>query len=307
MLLLFVFIAGSSYGYAAWITGNPFLPLFNQVFHAAVLPPVQLDDGRWHAGFSVALPWSITFRTERYLECWNGGFGFSAVMLSGAWLLALLTRMRRAPVLAATAILLLPLLPMQYARYAFPGLVLLLPVLMVTLRDAVGPKPALAIASVLCVLNIAFQANASWSLHSSARKRLVISVADIEDVFRHFAPERALLADLRARDDGESIVFAIDPTAPVIAELAGRGRCVAWYDTALHKRWIAAEADVSGEEWSRLFNDTRARWLLLRPANASEALRNGLARAQAERIATQGEAELWLLPSASSPAESDAS
>jgi hypothetical protein len=293
----FAIVTGSSYVYAAFVSGNPFLPLFNDVFHSAVLPARQLDDLRWHAGFAATLPWSTTFDTDRFLECWKGGFGFTLIALAGAWLLAIIVPGRRAFAIAATLAFVVPLVPMQYARYAFPGLVLLLPVMLVSARDAIGPRKTIVIVSALCVLNFAFQANANGLLWSSARRQLVAG-ADSEKLFRRFAPERALIATLRARDDGVSIVLALDPGVPAIAELAGRGRCVAWYDPALDKQRVAADSDASGERWRELISDAHARWLLLRPTKTTVALRNGLERVHAARAATAGEAELWLVPDA---------
>jgi hypothetical protein len=291
----FAIVAGSSYVYAVLVSGNPLLPLFNNVFHSAVLPARQLDDLRWHAGFAATLPWSITFDTDRFLECWKGGFGFTLIALAGAWLLAIVVPRWRAIAIAATLAFVVPLVPIQYARYAFPGLVLLLPVMLVSARDAIGPRKTIIVVSALCVLNVAFQANASGLLRSSARRQLVAR-ANNEELFRQFAPERALIASLRARDDGVSIVLALDPSVPAIAELAGRGRCVAWYDPALDRQRVAADSDASGERWRELISDAHARWLLLRPIKATAALRNGLERVHAARAATAGEAELWLVP-----------
>ena len=41
---------------------------------------------------------------------------------------------------------------------------------------------------------------------------------------------------------------------------------------------------------------TGARWLLVTPARASAPLRNALAGAGAQRVASEGAAELWRLP-----------
>jgi len=290
---LFVLVAGSSYVFAAWLTGNPVLPLFNDVFQAGVMPARQLDDPRWHEGFGLALPWSITFDTDRYLEGWDGGFGYALILLAGAWLLALLRTSTRGIAVAATAITLLPLVPMQYARYAFPGMALLLPILLVVAREAVGERRFTAIAVALCGLNLAFQANASGILHNAARRTLVMHAGDRDEVLRRYAPERALIAELRTLDDGDSIVLALDPLAPFVAELGSRGRSVAWYDPGLEQARIAADTDASGERWQRLIDDAHARWLLLRPERSSAALDNALSRAGAELVSTVGEAQLW--------------
>jgi len=122
-----------------------------------------------------------------------------------------------------------------------------------------------------------------------------MSGGDADEVYRRFAPERLLIRQVRAADDSDSVVLALDPRAPWIAELGSRGRSVAWYDPALESARKAADSDAGGQRWARLFGDASARWLLLRPAKASEALRRGLVRAGASRVSAVGDAELWSL------------
>ncbi len=299
-LMLFCVLATSSY-FAAWqVSGNPFLPMFNHVFQSSLLPAQQLADTRWHAGFSVALPWAITFETARYFEAWAGGFGFVLVALSGAWLLALARPATRGIALAASVALWIALLPMQYARYAFPALVLLLPPMSTAAASALDARWFGRIVLSLCVLNVAFLANSGWLLHVSAVRKLVVEGGSIERVLERYAPERALIADLRRRDDGDSIVLALDPKVPAIAELGRRGRTVAWYAPASESARLAADEDASGRRWQQLIADVHARWLLLRPQSLSGAQRAGLARVSARRVSTVGEAELWQVPDAAS-------
>lgn len=292
-LMLFGLLAGSSYWLAWWVSGNPLLPLFNQVFRSPLLPPEQLHDPRWHAGFVPTLPWTISFDTSCCLEGWDGGFGFALVALAGAWLLALLRPRTRGFALVASGALLLPLLPMQYARYAFPGLVMLLPALVCATEVALGGRRGGHLVLSLCLLNLAFQANSNWLLHVRAVRLLVAGAGDTTEVIRRYAPERALVAELRRHDDGDSIVLALDPRVPAIAELAGRGRSVAHYAPALEAARIEADADRSGVRWHRLVADLGARWLLLRPDRLTDPQRRGLALLDARRVAAAGEAELW--------------
>lgn len=304
-LLLFLALAGSSYFYAWLASGNPMLPLFNHVFRSDLLAPEQLDDPRWHAGFGPGLPWSLTFATSRYLEARDGAFGFVLVALGGAWLLALGARRTRGLAVAASAVLLLPLLPMQYARYAFPGLVLLLPPLLLATEAALGPRISTRIVVALCALNLAFQANANWAVHAGAARRLVRSGGDATEIYRRYAPERFLIDALRARDPGHSVVLALDPQAPYVAELGRRGRSVAWYAPRLAAARAAADADASGAQWQRLIDDLEARWLLLRSARLSASLRAGLARSGAQRVLALDGAELWTTVAAESVAATD--
>jgi len=300
-LALFGVLAGSNYAYAWQATGNPLFPLFNQVFASPLLPPAQLADPRWHAGFGIGLPWSITFDTDRYLEAAGGGFGFVLVALGGAWLVALARRETRALALVASIVLLLPLLPMQYARYAFPGLVLLLPALVVAVVRSLGARGAACVLLGICALDFTFQANATWLLQVNTLRKLTGNMDGAGEAFRRYAPERTLIAELRRRDDGDSIVLALDPQAPFIAELARRGRSVSHYAPALERARIAADADASGVGWRTLIRDVDARWLLLRPGHLGDAQREALDALGAQRVAAAGAAELWSVE----PARSD--
>jgi len=299
-MALFCVLATSSY-FAAWqASGNPFLPMFNHVFQSPLLPPRQLADARWHAGFGPLLPWAITFHTGRYFEGWAGGFGFAPVALAGAWLLALARPGTRGIALAAGVAFWVALLPMQYARYAFPALVLSLPPMLAAAASALDARRLGCLVIGLCVLNVAFQSNSSWLLHVNATRKLVASGGNPGPVFRRYAPERTLIADLRRRDDGDSVALALDPKVPAVAELGRRGRMVAWYAPAMEAARLAADEDASGQRWQQLIADVRARWLLLRPQALSDAQRAGLARTAARRVSTAGEAELWQVPDATS-------
>lgn len=292
-LLLLAALAGSSYFYAWRVSGNPLLPLFNHVFQAEVMDPRQLADARWGAGFGAELPWRITFDTDRYLEAWPGGYGFVLVALSGAWMLALARRRTRGIALAATLVLLLPLLPMQYVRYAFPGLALLLLPLVAVTFAVLGRRCGTWAIVALCLLNLMFQANANWVLHVSALRQLVSTGGNVSEVYRRHAPERALIDVLRTLDTGDSVVLALDREAPHVAELAGRGRVVAWYSPRMNRAAREADADASGEGWRQLIADSHARWVLLRRDALGPAQQAGLARIGAQPVRAIGPAELW--------------
>jgi hypothetical protein len=293
-LLVIAIIGGSSYAQSWLHTGNPVLPLFNATFQSPFFALRDFDDARWHAGFDAALPWRLVFDTDRYLEGWDGGFGFVLVALAGAWLLALQRRELRGIAVAASLVLLLPLLPLQYARYAFPGLALLLAPLLLAAAGATHRRGLAALVAGLCLANLAFVGNAHWLLHLGGVKRLLQASGDESALYARYAPERALLAQVpEGRDD---IVLATDPQRPFVAELGGRGRTVAWYAPHFEALRHAAETDPGGRAWQALFAASGARWLLVTPAEASPALRAGLAVAQARRGAVRGDAELWALP-----------
>src|SRR5690606_7007791 len=130
---------------AWWVSGNPVLPLFNGWFESGYFPAVDFDDPRWRAGLSPLLPWQLTFDTDRYLEGWDGGAGFVLIALAGAWLAALLDRRGRGLAICAGLAVVLPVLPLQYARYVHPGMVLLLPAAALAVQAWLVPRRAAAL------------------------------------------------------------------------------------------------------------------------------------------------------------------
>lgn len=293
----FVLVATSSY-VQAWIaTGNPFMPVFNDVFQSPDFPAQPYRDERWHAGFSLALPWLMTFDTDRFVEAFDGGIGFTLVALAGAWILSLRRARTRAICVAATAVLLIALIPMQYARYAYPAIALLCALLPAGLRKDVGSRLFRYSLIGVCVLNLAYQANAGWLHHTAALKRTIRSGADPAQVWPHYVPERMLVRDIpQGRDE---LVLATDPNHNNVAELAGRGRIAGVHDPSLMQAAALADRDASGTAWAALFEQERIRWALVTTDRASPALRAGLARADAAIAAELRGQQLWRLRSAS--------
>jgi hypothetical protein len=292
-IALFAVVALSSEVMAWRATGNPLLPLFNQVFRSPVIPAAQLDDARWHAGLALDLPWRMVFDTDRYLEGWDGALGFAPIALGGVLLLALLRPRRRGLLLCAIAAMLLPLLSMQYARYAWPGLGLLLVLLPIGMAAASGRRTFAWVLTALCLLDLGYQANASWLHHASVFKRTLRSPFDDTAVLRSWLPERLLLRRLPAGDDG--LVLATDPQRGFVAELGGRGRTVSPHAPWLQREAQAADGDASGAGWRRLFAAHDIRWTLTNDTVASPALRAGLRDAGAQAFAREGTMTLWRL------------
>ncbi len=288
-------LGGSSYVYAFFIAGNPFLPLFNGWFRSPFYSTSDFGDARWHAGFDWRLPWELTFDTGRYLEAFAGGGGFVLIALSGVWLLALARRRTAVAAAMLTGLIAVPLLPMQYLRYVFPAIVALLPLLaVVALRH--DPRRASWLLIGVCVLNFAFQANGHWMLRTGALKQTVLALGDDAPLFAHYAPERLLLAQLRASQDSRGNVLSLDPAHPVSAEMGSRGRVTSHYDHSLHLAAMAANGDPSGAAWHALLLRENIGQVLLRPQSLTPAQRAGLGLAGARLRAEVGEAQWWSLP-----------
>ncbi|GAB3359792.1 hypothetical protein GCM10027430_32510 [Lysobacter tyrosinilyticus] len=286
-------LAGSSYVYAAWMARNPVLPLFNAWFRSPYYDYANFDDARWHAGFDAALPWNLTFHTDRYLEAFAGGGGFILIALAGAWLLALATRRTTAVAIAATASLMLALLPMQYLRYLFPALVLMLPLLSLTVMR-IDPRRAAWLLIGVCVLNFAFQANSFWLLRIGLVKMTLKEAGNDTAAFRAYAPERDLLATIRMTSHRN--VLALDPQRPYVAELGVQGRSISYYDRSLRDAAQQAERDLTGTAWAELLRRAEISDVLVHPGVSTPAQQAALARVGAVRRQVAGDLEWWHVP-----------
>ena len=235
----------------------------------------------------------LTFDTSRFLEGWDGGIGFVLIALAGAWLLAFVPRRTRALALCATLAMLVPLVAMQYARYVHPGMVLLLPALVAALASHMPSRRAAWLITGVCVLNLAFQGNSHWMLHTGGIKRSAGLIGRDQPLFARYTPERALAAVMRTRGAVDGPVLVLAPAFPYYAEFAGHGRGTAWYDPRLEAARIAADAEPSGQSWAKLLKREGIRHVLLRPADLAASQRAGLARAGAHHEVTIGEAQWW--------------
>lgn len=289
-----VLVAGSSYTYAWHIAGNPVLPLFNSVFRSRYFAAHDFADARWNGGFDVNLFWDLSFDTSRYMEAWDGGVGFVTVVLAGAWLLAFGSSRTRGLALCATLAMLGPLSVMQYARYAHPGMVLLIPALIAALDPALAPRRVGHLLIALCVLNLAFQGNAHWMLHTGGIKRSIGLLGRDQPLFTRYVPERGLARAMRQRNiDGR--VLLLDPAFPYYAEFMEQGRGTAWYDPGLEAARHMADADTSGKTWAALLRNAAIDEVLLRPASLTPAQISGLRLAGGRLELTIGEAQWWRL------------
>lgn len=290
-------LGASSYTYSWLVSGNPVLPLFNAVFQSPYFGNYNFGDARWHAGFDATLPWRMTFQTSRYLEAWDGGIGFVLIALGGAAVVGLWQRQTRALSLCALAMMAVPLAGMQYARYAHPGLVLLLPALVAVLH-AVLPAPQLRwVLMGTCLLNLAFQANSQWMLHTGAVKRSIGLLGRDAPLLERYVPERVLAAAIRERAPEGGAVLVLS-SAPAYAEFGTRGRTTTWYAPRMEAARQLADTDPSGRAWQALLEREDITEILLRPGELTPAQRAGLEAAGARRMMSVGDAEWWQRPMA---------
>ena len=297
-LVLAVALGSSSYATAWWMTGNPVLPLMNSWFHSPYFGPNDFADTRWRGGLDADVLWDVSFDTEHYFESFDGGFGFVLIALLGVWLLALRDVRTRGLAGVASIALLLPLLPMQYARYLQPSLALLLPALVVAYPVV---KRGTAAFWALCVLNLAFATNANWMLRTGALKQVVRDLGRDAPTMQRFIPERVLAMQLREPANLDGSVLVLPGSNLALAELGARGRNMLWYSPRWEAESTRVEANPTGTAWARLLRDNRIRHVILQPARLTPSQRAGLALSNARVVQDAGEAQRWLIPDNATP------
>ena len=288
-------VGGASYIYAAWIAGNPVLPLFNGFFQSPYFASQNFADLRYQQGFDGLLPWRLTFHTSRYFESRDGAAGISLVALAGFWISALIRPSTRIAAVVATAVLLLPLMPVQYLRYAYPGIVMFC-VVAVSAVECSRHRPLVWFLVAVIVVNVTYHANGNWMLRTGALKDVVRSIGNDGALFERFAPERVLAGAIRDSGDIEGTVLLLDPAEPFIAEFGTRGRSVSWYAPTIQKAAVAAASDGHGRAWAELMRSVGARHVVLRTDTTSEAQRRALQMLGATLRQEARGRQWWSLP-----------
>lgn len=282
-------VGGSSYAQAWRVAGNPVLPLFNGWFRSPYFPPEDFDDPRWHAGLDWAMPWRMAFDgAHRYGEGFAGHAGLAWIGLAGLLVLAMTRPGLRGFALAAAAGLVLTLVPVQYARYAWPSLLLLVAAACAA-ATWLPRRDALSIIGLTCAMQLLVLANATWELRTGALKLRLLAGSDA--VLERYAPARLAWRGVPA--DGRNVLVA-GPRP--LAETGTRGRATAWYDPPGERAARAANADPGGAAWIRYWREENIGHVLAEDDAMTPALRRALERAGAREAHRAGTVRSWQLP-----------
>ena len=252
-------VGGSSYAYATVIAGNPFLPLFNDVFGSTLFITERFRDTNYSGGLSFDLPWRMIFDGSNLHEGWNGSGGFQWLFVAVAlpWLLTD-ARTRGFAWIGLGASLLL-CLQIQHVRYLLPASMALGIAFTVLLAHR-HPRFGLLLVLPLIALNLAFAQTSSWMLRKGTLARYQLRADGVHRFLEDFAPARLLYAPLKA---GASpfLVFA-DGHLPMHAELSGRGVVASHYDIETLQKFMAARAAGGQEPLRALFAEYGATHVL---------------------------------------------
>ena len=297
-VLMTAVLAGSSYGYAALITGNPFFPLFNGTFQSPFYPPIDFMDRRWmKAGLHWHSLWDLTFETNRFGESDKGAFGIALLALLPALLVDAIrsARVRWVTVwFVGTGVLLF--LQIQYARYLFPALapLVVLGVVGVARQLRAGLFAALMVG--LMVAHLMLVPTTSWLLRDDPWRALFqYGPAGKGVLEREKVPERAVLRDIFTAHPDACVLMA-DPKAPFAAPAGGRAFVVKdKYDPRLYASTRWAEEDPSGARWARVLSVIGPSRVLT-GAELSAPLLQALTAGRYVVTATRGSLQVWAAP-----------
>ncbi|MCL2309041.1 MAG: hypothetical protein FWC42_02025 [Proteobacteria bacterium] len=299
-ILLCVVCVGSSYAYAWGLTGNPVLPLFNDIFQSPYAPPFRLTDARWFDGIHLTLPWDLVFKTDRFIEAYPGAIGFGTLVLAAGGGMAMVASTAARTLLAFFLVAFFAMfLNIQYVRYVFPVLTLLIPLAIVgyTTFLSQGKKEVVIAGLVMLVaLNLAFYSN-SWYGYRSDMLWAVFTLRKSEEkIYQEFLPEQFFVGYLRAHGGEDVSVLLVDPERPYGGLFAGHAMTWSFYDFELAPMIKAATEDSSGSTWAQVLKAQGLTHVLLPEKGANPALIEGLTQLSATPIYRAYGIALWSLP-----------
>ena len=298
LLLAFAaLVAGSSYFYAALITGNPLFPLFNGFFESPYMAAVDFSDPRWHAGVGIDAFWTLTFSTPSYMESYIGAAGLSMLALLGTWLVSVVSGgWRAALTLFALATGLVVFLQVQYLRYIFPAMGLLGTLAVVALSAQPWRRAAVASLVALVLFQCGLIRTTSWILTAGAAEQLLRDgPRAVGQVEQSFVPERGLVRSLDASGRPYCLLFA-DITTSYAALAPSKSLVTGFYDPRMHAFANEADTDPSGARWKEGIERIGITHVEFRPAQARPGLVPALESLGFVMYERRGEAEVWSRP-----------
>lgn len=301
VLTVALFVAGSSYGYAMLVTGNPLFPLFNGIFKSPYMATANFSDPRWHVGIGMLTPWNLTVASQRYMEAYPGAAGLALLGLSGAWVVSVASgRARRALLLFALATGLVVFWQVQYLRYIFPALAVACTVGVASIASVSAVRLAKIAVILLVIAQCGLIRTTSWILAAGAADELLAQgPSAVEGVERRFVPERALVRRLDAATQGRFCLLFAEASSSYVALAPSGAFASTFYDPRIGALAEAAIADASGAAWRALIDRVGFTHVELRPAQAAPGLLLALEASGFVPVDTEGEAQIWTRPGAS--------
>jgi hypothetical protein len=286
-----LFVAGSSYTYAALLTGNPLLPLYNGVFQSPWFALENFRDPLWDKGFGDFLPWGLVFSSGQYAPGPVGVAGLVPLALLGGSLLALGNARTRWLAVTAAAGFLLMFSQMQYLRYVHPLMAILVPVSAVGMLQLGRFSRTMGwVLWAVVALQLYLVPTAYWVLFAGGWHRFI---GETREAFLEIAaPTRLAIARFKEVEAlGDRVLFT---DSGYTATLPGRAMGVDWYSQDL-SRHAANFFDIP-QVWRRVVDEAGSNYLITTRLSEAPGLRQYLAERGAIQLGVWGVAELFQLP-----------
>ncbi|MEO7251223.1 MAG: hypothetical protein ABIW30_01300, partial [Arenimonas sp.] len=293
LLVSAAFVAGSSYFYAALVTGNPLFPLYNGIFKSPYMPPVDFADQRWHSGFTPGVLWDLTFSTGKYMEAYTGAAGLTLVALAGAGIVAVCSGGWRLALLLIAAVSgAIVFSQVQYLRYVYPAMALAGTVALVAMVSLGYRRTAFSLLAVLVVAQLGLVKTSNWIINAGVAEQMFDEgPKSIRRIEERFVPERRMIRTLETSGTKFCLLLA-DPEMAYVALAPGKSLTTAFYDSRMSSLSQWANQDASGQRWQRLLDSVGVTHIELRPSKAAPPLLAGMELAGFETTDTT-EGQLW--------------
>lgn len=200
-------VAGKTYLYALWKTGNPVFPFMNEVFQSPYMPVNSFVNERFTKDFSYwRLLYDMTFNSKQFMETQNGGFGFLWLIVLPPTLFYIRKKANSLFQLSFVLIIFVTFCifsQQAYFRYLNPlyPFALILVVGMYCLNDSVIFKRIFSVTiCIIIALNVCFFPTTSWR-----DKHLIYR--DFSDEVRRRKPSRVLVDRLNVTEDVTGVLF----------------------------------------------------------------------------------------------------
>jgi hypothetical protein len=286
----------SQYLYAWYATGNPIFPLMNDLFRSPLWPVEAFDDPRWQGHLSWDLLYQMTFHSSTFLEAYPGamGFVFLALLLPGVVATVLVPR--TAPIVAlivAGFYAAVVLIPLQYIRYLYP----VMPLLLVPCMHALsvlgnrtwGRMMGCTVAAAVAVLGILVLPSGAWTLRA-ADLSAVYDPAARQQMLIEQAPTRLMTEAVNAIGSGlPRVIYGGEPYG---ALLRGTPIYTVWYNRAMN---TALRHATDASAVTAVLDAQRPDFVVAQPESTDKSERRVAAYAEhhGTRIATIGSVALW--------------
>lgn len=253
--LVLVALGAAPFLIAFAVTGNPVFPFFNAVFTSPYFPIWNFAPPAYPPDIAFDVIHRMTFHTSKFIEGWDGSFGFQMAAFLLFCVLAAFVR-RSSLVMSAlfvtvfyTAGILLMTAYVRYLYPIFPAFSVLIAGGIFLLRERGARRSAavaIALAVIVAGLNFRYFPGARWSLLPFSVSPLIDAAAR-DRMLEGAVPHRLLLEHLNGTDGARArVVFVGQPFG---FPLLGTPIFTDWYMPPVAKGMVEARTNDDVRRW----------------------------------------------------------